>query len=139
MTHAPKSRRRVGGWVALAVLVVGSAGCDGPFIWLPGGRLAGQEATLTVDAAPDGGVIELETRPDDPYSVNIGFQRIDGMLLIDPAEERRWYRHLQENANVRVRFEGDPVVYAARVLPVTDPDVLARFEPDRHVLQLLPR
>ncbi len=132
-------RKSTGRATLLLMLLCAVAGCDGPFLMLPGGHLVGPEASLSEKAFPDAGVVELETRPDDPYSVHIGFTLVDGMLLVDPAEERRWYQNLRADPKVRVRFEGDPVVYAARVLPVTDPALIDRFEADRHVLQLVPR
>lgn len=125
---------------ALWMICLLVAGCSGPFIWLPGGQLSGAEAPLDVSAvADDVALLQLETNPSDPYSVNLGFQRIDGQIYIDPAPERQWYQHIQANPQVRIRFDGSDVVHPALAQPVSDPAVLSQFEPDRVVLRLVPR
>lgn len=132
--------QRLPAWLLPALMVPGLWGCNGPFLQLPGGRLEGREAPLSAAAVPpDGGVIELETRPEDPYSVHVGTVVIGGVVYIDPAAERRWYRHLLADPRVRIRFEDDPTVYSARVEPVSDPALLERFDPTRNVLRLVPR
>ena len=80
--------------------------------------------------------MQLETRPEAPYSVNIGFRVIDDQILIDPAEERTWYQHLKTAPNVRVKFDEDEHIYLFKVEPVTDKNILQAFEADRHVLRL---
>jgi hypothetical protein len=82
----------------------------------------------------DSGTLDLETRPDDPYSVRIGFIFRDGNIYIDPAEDRRWYPHLIADPSVRVRIDGR--IYRARAVAVADPDELRGFDPDRHVHRL---
>jgi hypothetical protein len=116
------------------------AACSGPTLWLPGGKLRGPESPLDPAAVPQGaGVIQLETNPDDPYSVNIGYQLIEGRIYIDPAPERRWFEYIQADPDVRIRFDGSEVVHPAVAERVTDADVLARFDPQRIVLRLKPR
>ena len=112
-------------------------GCSGPLLWLPGGSLTGPEVSLSTALVPEeGGVLALETRPEDPYSVNIGYTVIGGGIYIDPAAERRWYQHIDANSDVRIQLEGAAAVHPARAVIVEDPQVLARFEPDRIVLRL---
>ncbi len=116
------------------------AGCSGPFMWLPGGQLSGKETPLDLSVLPENvEVVQLETNPADPYSVNIGYQLIDGQIYIDPAPERQWYQHIEANPNVRLRFEGSEVVHPATAQRVTDARVLAKFDPERIVLRLSPR
>jgi hypothetical protein len=38
----------------------------------------------------DDAFIDLETRPEDPYSVELNYIVKDGKLYIDPAEGREW-------------------------------------------------
>ena len=53
------------------------AGCAGPFAVFPGGALEGEVVALDAVAFPatafpdPSGVIQLETRPGNPYSVNL--------------------------------------------------------------------
>lgn len=115
-------------------------GCDGPLWQLPGGALSGQEAPLGEAKLPaEGGVLELETAPAEPYSVHVGYQTIEGGIYIDPAAQRGWYQRIQQDPLVRVRFEDDARVYLAVAVEATDPEVLSRFAADRIVLQLAPR
>ena len=116
------------------------AACGGPLGMLAGGELDGRVAPFSQDLVPgEGGVIQLETRPDDPYSVNIGTVVIGGSLYMDPAEERRWYKYIKANPDIRIRFDGADTVYTARAYPVTDEAVLTQFEADRIVLRIGPR
>lgn len=113
------------------------AGCSGPLWQLPGGALPGEEQPLSMASIPaQGGVIQLETNPPDPYSVNIGFVVKNGSMYIDPAESRKWYQYIKTNPNVRVRFDGQDTVFTAVAVAETDPAVISQFEPDRHVLRI---
>ena len=112
------------------------AGCGGPLGMLPGGALEGTPASAESWAFAAGfDTLALETRPEDPYSVNIGFVLKNERLYIDPAAERAWYEHIVDQPNVRVRF-ADGKIYRARAVPVTDPGEREGFDPDRHVLRL---
>ena len=50
-------------------------GCNGPVVLLPGGKLNGETRPVPADwaFAGDYGTAQLETRPEDPYSVNVAF------------------------------------------------------------------
>ena len=122
----------------LAGVLFCASGCNGPMAWMPGGALSGPEQTAQswTTAAAGAETLELETRPEDPYSVRIGFVLRDGDLYIDPAEERRWYPYLVEDSAVRVRFAD--VIYRAEVVEVTDSSELAGFDDTRRVFRLEP-
>ena len=126
--------------IAVALIALLMFGCSGPFWQFPGGALLGPEQELNSAQIPaEGGVMQLETNPDEPYSVNVGYVVIGGSAYIDPAESRRWYQNIKSNALVRVRFSGSDVVYTAVAVAEVDPEVLGRFEADRHVLRIAPR
>jgi hypothetical protein len=122
--------------LVLAVLCVG---CGGPAGILPGGELSGEEATARAWSAvvTGSGALDLELRPENPYSVRINYVFREGSVYIDPAEGRRWYEHLQANRSVRVRIEDR--IYRARAVPVTDPAERSGFDADRfpHRLELV--
>ncbi len=128
--------------LSLALGITLLISCGGPVEFipgafaLPGGELSGNEGAASSwdEAAAGHSVMDLETRPTDPYSVRIGFVLRDGNLYIDPAEGRRWYPHLETNPSVRVRFED--TVYRARAIEVTDPGELTGFDSERHVFRL---
>jgi len=118
------------------LLTVLAAGCGGPAGIMPGGELSGEEATASAwsEVVSESGTLDLETRPEDPYSVRINVIFRDGDVYIDPAEGRQWYEHLLSDPSVRVRI-GDRI-YRARAVPVTDASELVGFDPERNVYRL---
>jgi hypothetical protein len=125
---------------ALAGLACALAtGCGGPFLIFPGGGLSGEVASERVEdwSFVDDAFVDLETRPDDPYSVELNYVVRDGQLYIDPAEGRRWLEYIRADPNVRVRF-GDRI-YPLKAVLVGQPGELEGFDPDRYVYRLDPR
>ncbi len=121
-------------------MVFAVQGCSGPVWQFPGGAMEGPEQALSMDMLDNaGGVIQLETNPADPYSVNIGYVVVNGNMYIDPTESRTWYQNIKADARVRIRFDGEKVIHPAKAVEEQDPVILARFENDRHVLRVVPR
>lgn len=112
------------------------AGCGGPFLVLPGGALRGEVVNEPVSdwSFADDAFIDLETRPDDPYSVELNYVVKDGQLYIDPAEGKRWLEHIRADPRVRVRFGGK--VYPAEAVLVGQPGELEGFDADRFIYRL---
>ena len=81
--------------------------------------------------------VDLETRPDDPYSVELNYVVKDGKLYIDPAEGRRWLDHIRADPRVRARFGGK--VYPLKAVLVGKPGELEGFPEDRFIYRLDPR
>ncbi len=124
----------------LVLACVFVAGCSGPFMVFPGGAISGDTAPYDLSAVdPEVSVLQLETNPAEPYSVNLGFFRIGDDIYIDPAEERRWYQHIKADPRVRIRFDGSTLVHDMQTEEVTDPAIVSQFEADRTVLRLVPR
>jgi hypothetical protein len=124
---------------AVAVLVFLSAllACGGPMLVFPGGALSGEVVTEPIEDwsfVSEEPFLDLETTPDDPYSVQINYILRDGKLYIDPAEDRTWFEHLKEDLNVRIRF-GDKIYPVTAVL-VGRPGELEGFDPNRFVYRL---
>lgn len=102
-------------------------GC-GPFLTLPGGRLEGDPV-----APPDNWVIsddvstiQLETRPGNPYSVNIWAVGMGSHLYVHAGANRAtWVEHLEANSQVRIRLEGR--LYELSAVRVEQADEFARF------------
>lgn len=87
-------------------------GCAEPFIVVSGGELAGEVTDVPSDwsAVRDVEVIQIETRPEDPYSVNIWMATIGPDLYIATGENAtNWTEHLAENRDTRARING--VIY----------------------------
>ena len=123
----------------LLVLLTSIGGCNGPLARIPGGAFHGATAAATPGdwSALQDGVFELETRPEDPYSVEINYVVRNGRLYIDPAEGRGWLTNLRADPRVRVRIGGN--IYAMQASLVDNPTERAGFAADRFVYRLDPR
>lgn len=125
--------------LALLATVLASCGatsCGGPFLVVPGGRLSGEVVRERIDdwSFVSDRFVDLETRPQDPYSVEVNYVVRQGKLYVDPAEGRRWLDHIRDDPNVRVRF-GDRI-YPAEAVLVGRPGELEGFDADRFVYRL---
>ncbi len=124
--------------LVVAALGLGSA-CGGPFLVIPGGELSGRivsQPVLDWSFVTDR-FVDLETRPEDPYSVELNYIVKDGQLYIDPAEGRNWLEFIRADPRVRVRF-GDKI-YPLQAVLVGRPGELEGFDPDRFIYRLDPR
>ena len=102
-------------------LMLALIGCNGPMFLLPGGSLDGDAAPTPADwaFAGDSGTIQIETRPADPYSVNVAFTILDGVLYVNAGgTETRWAAHIAADPRVRLRL--DERLYDLRARRVTD-------------------
>ncbi len=122
----------------LALLLLGTTACSEPFLYFSGGRLSGVEAPMT-EIPTSSGVMQIETLPSDPYSVNIGFVLLDGEIYIDPAQDRQWYQNILVDPAVRIRFSGSDLVHPMMTVREMDPDIIAQFDPQRIILRVEPR
>jgi hypothetical protein len=83
------------------------AGC-GPFLLLPGGELEGTPAAVPEDWAWSDAVstVQLETRPSDPYSVNIWAVGLGPRIYVHAGTNRAaWVEHIEADPAVRLRVE----------------------------------
>jgi len=105
-------------------LLLTLVGCTDPLISVPGGKLNGEPtaAPASWSSVPD--VIQLETRPDDPYSVNIWALVKSGNLYL-ATENARWLAHIKADDRVRVRIDG--MLYALRAEQVTEVEEMNRL------------
>lgn len=116
------------GGLAMAAVTVAARFSDGPIGPFPGGALSG---TVDVDRHPDwravGSTVELEIRPDDPWSLRTYAIPYERELYVPSfqAERRRWVAVALADPRVRVRL-GDRL-FERRLERVTDPATLARL------------
>lgn len=112
----------------LFVAAVFALAC-GPLGPLSGGKLGGEPHRGDLpswDFVADVETVQLETRPDDPYSVNTWIGSYEGRLVVptslilgdDEPTEREWVRNVQADPRVRLRIEG--VVYELKARRVED-------------------
>ncbi len=105
----------------LVLTLVPLAGCSEPFIVFAGGELSGETATPPEDWSElrDEETFQLETRPDDPYSVNIWAVGIgDDAYIGTGPDGTNWTEHLA--ADPRVKLRVGETLYPLLARPVTD-------------------
>ena len=83
-------------WLA-CIASVAALACGGPMLMIPGSSLRGEVVTEPVSdwSFASDRFVDLETRPADPYSVELNYIVRDGLLYLDPAEGRVWLDHLR--------------------------------------------
>ena len=110
------------------LLFIAVSGCNGPFMLLPGGELDGEVKPSPSDwSFIEGyGMSELETRPEDPYSVNVAVTVIEGTLYINAGDtETEWVKNMEADPLVRLRIHGE--VYELKAHRVTDDAEMQAF------------
>lgn len=117
--------RRTGHRLCTGLLLIACfaslSGCAEPFIVLAGGELTGEVADPPVDWSQfdEEEIIQLETQPDDPYSINIWMVGAGPDLYIATGDDpTNWTEHIDRNPDVRVRIRG--TLYELEATRVTD-------------------
>lgn len=110
----------LGSWLVLT-------GCE-PLVMIPGGQLSGTLRPAPTDwsftDAED--TVVLETRPDDPYSVNVWGVAADGRFFIAAGDaESTWAKNVQANPLVRLKIAD--AIYELRATATEDPKDLDAF------------
>jgi hypothetical protein len=109
-------------------LSAATGGCGRPFVLLPGGALEGPtlpapESWSFTDAVK---TVQLETRPADPYSVNIWVVAVGESLYVHAGANRSaWVENLEADPNARLRVNDS--IYALAAARVADQAEFDRF------------
>jgi hypothetical protein len=109
-------------YLPLAFLLLFLAGCAEPFIVFSGNALTGTLALPPADwtALNEVDVVQFETRPADPYSINIWAAGIGSSIYVATSEGgTTWSEHLAVSRDVRLRI--NDAIYELEAFPVTDP------------------
>jgi hypothetical protein len=110
------------------VLAAPLSGCGRPFALLPGGALEGPttpapESWSFTDAVK---TVQLETRPADPYSVNIWVIALGESLYVHAGANRStWVENLEADPNARLRVNDS--IYELAAARVEDQAEFDRF------------
>lgn len=110
---------------AVFVGALAAAGCSEPFVTIPGGELSGADRPPPAawDDVPD--TIQLETRPVDPYSINMWGVGIGGDLYVATSGGgTAWTAFIEDDRNVRVRIDDD--LYRLQATLVEEADERSR-------------
>ncbi len=113
--------------LALALLAL-ATGCGGPFLVLPGGELEGTAAAAPTDWAVTREIdtVQLETNPDDPYSVNIWAIGMGPGVYVHAGTNRTtWVEHMETDPKVRLQVE--ELIYELSATRVTSQDEFDSF------------
>ena len=114
--------------VLLFALSLAMGACDGPFLATSGGALSGriEDPPVPWEFEVDSAVAQLETRPNDPYSINLAYVQLDGRLYVYAGNTRTsWVEHIEQSPLVRIRV--NETIYPVRAVRVVDDAELARF------------
>jgi nitroimidazol reductase NimA-like FMN-containing flavoprotein (pyridoxamine 5'-phosphate oxidase superfamily) len=114
-------------WLSLLVGVL-LAGCDRPFVLLPGGALHGALTPTPGSWAftDDVGTVQLETNAADPYSVNIWVIGMGEHLYVHAGASRStWVENMEADPKVRMGIEG--AIYELTATRVESQEEFDRF------------
>ena len=111
--------------VALCLML---SACNDPFAVMSGGELNG-----TVSEVPESweldeisALAQLETRPSEPYSINLVYVQMNGQLYIYAGDNRtNWVQHIEQDPRIRIRI--NETIYPARAVRVTNDDEISAF------------
>jgi hypothetical protein len=110
-------------------VILGALWFYGPLGPVPGPELAGSvvdepvEDWSFVDAVK---VIQLETHPEDPYSVNTWVTKLGGGIYVfGGGEDSPWVQNIGDDPRVRIRIEGR--IYERRAVRVADLETKRAF------------
>ena len=88
------------------------------------GTVADPPARWQFDEAS--GFAQLETRPGDPYSINLAYVQLGDHLYIYAGNTRtNWVEHIEQDPLVRIGVDG--VIYPLRAVRVSDEHELTEF------------
>lgn len=115
----------------LATLIVALilTGCSG-YIPFSSNQLSGAvtQAPASWSEVAAAKIIQLETQPEDPYSVNLWVIGMDTYLYIHAGDNlATWVEHIQANPDVRLGYEGK--IYELVATRVEDEEEFSRFIP----------
>ena len=120
MSQFQETKMRKFRLVLITVLCAGLVvSCNDPLVVIPGRALSGEVKSAPVlwNDVPD--TIQVETRPSDPYSVNIWGVGVDDNLYVSTGEDgTRWTPFIEADPNVRVRI--NTFIYELTASVVTD-------------------
>ena len=112
-------------FVVGALCALSLAACSEPVATIPGGQLSGEANDAPVEWAAVPGTIQLETRPTNPYSINIWSVGIGPDLYVATgAKGTKWSGFIEEDRSVMARLGRR--LYPLHAVQVDDPTERAR-------------
>ena len=103
------------------VLILVAAGCAEPFVVFSGGKLSGEIAIAPVEwsITDSTDTVQLETRPTDPYSINIWAASTGKDLYIATGSDgATWTSYIEDSPSVRLRVGQQ--LYSLQAISISD-------------------
>lgn len=116
-------------YVRRLLVVLGSGlalGCG--YVPLPGGELDGTVKPVPEDWSllAETSIVQIETRPSDPYSVNLWAVGMGPVVYLHAGANRAsWVEHLEADPRLRMQVDGD--LYELRAARVASQEEFDRF------------
>lgn len=108
-------------FLLVSVALLSLIGCE-PIAIIPGGELSGEVVAVPPSWSVMGATktVQLETRPADPYSINIWAVGIGQDLYVaaGAGKDVRWTAYIAENPDVRLRLASS--IFELRATRVLD-------------------
>jgi len=117
-------------WYPALALGLALSGCSG-YMPFSGGALEGTVQTSPEDwtQLAQAKIVQLETNPDDPYSVNVWVIGMGPALYVHAGANRAtWVEHIETDPAVRVKI-GESL-YELNAVRVTSTEEFNRFSDD---------
>jgi hypothetical protein len=113
--------------IPILLAVALATGCGGPISMVPGGELSGPVQATPADWAfsNDHETVQLETRPTDPYSVNVWGVAIGDHFYVAGSKDSTWVAHVTAEPAVRLRIDG--AIYELAATPTEDEGEIDAF------------
>jgi len=114
--------------LSLVAFSLGLLACDGPLGFMAGGKLSGTlaDSPATWQFDKEYGFAQLETRPKDPYSINLAYVQLNGKLYVYAGNTRTtWVEHIEQNPLIRIRVE--ETIYPVHAVRINDNDEINEF------------
>jgi hypothetical protein len=114
--------------LAIVMLALLGLPACGPFVMIPGGEISGEVQSVPSDWSFSDAVktIQLETRPGEPYSVNIYGVAVGRDFYVAASKpDNQWARHIANDDNVRLRI--GKAIYELRAVRDDSPEGRERF------------
>jgi hypothetical protein len=127
--HTPRkatvTKKRI--WIALAAIVA-AGGVYFTWMMMPAGALHATPTPVPLawESATVPDVVELETRPADPYSVKIWVVPVGDRMYVHAGDNyNRWVQHIEQDPAVRLKVEDR--LYELQAQRVTSAEEFADF------------
>lgn len=104
------------------------AACDEPTMFMAGGALDGEvtDPPSTWAFEQESGLAQLETRPQEPYSINLAYVQLNGQLYVYAGDTRTtWVTHIEQDPRIRIRV--DEKIYPLHAVRVGEGEELDEF------------